>query len=1030
MQVEYAWNPIALTRDRVILDVVEGISPNQIILGNALCFSRPVICMVNGNFWSRKDWDFPVPIGGVVRFVELPRGGGTGGSNPLRVIAVIALVAAAYFTGGLAAAAWGATAGSLVTAGILIGGSMLLNMFFGADQTAGGKSSDYGSSKAIYSVGGGSNRLRIGEPFSEHFGRMIVFPDLVQASYTRMEGNEQYLYFIGFVGVGEYDIENVYINKTPMGDYLDASYNVVIPYGIPSITTSVVWVSPEVTGQEISTDFFTAVVSGPGTSAMYLEYDLLFPQLISYTNNGDAAPASVSLICEVRTIDNRGEATSAWTPFHSITYTESSKDSLRYSNKIPPPLGAGRYEFRIARTVPSSTDMKVVDKVSIVGLKAYGGPHPNYGDVTILEAKIKATDQLNGDVASRINTIATRKLRAVGPNGMVSGLVATRSIIDAIAYIITSPNGAGQPESFINYDVLFGLKAKLDISCEHWFDWRFSGKTTVMAACAKASQCGRAVPYMPGGQFAVVRDDHQEIVKMVYTEDDYDEDSINIVSAFPTVDAYTCVKIKYIDGETWQDSEIVYYDVLGSQDIPYELVLEGCTDRQQAWEMASYLYRDMVSNSTSIEFTTGLKGHLPSLFDKVALSLSNIDWGQSGKVVGVESGRIYTSEPLNFGSGSDGKMYTTDGDGKSVGPITVVEDASNPYCAVGTLPGQILTLENDVNNATSYLFGPAYIDPMFVRVMSINPQGRNKVRISGSIITKSVYDDPGPAGTPAPPIAIGFPLEEVFLDHVGILGVDHQYSVTWVGSSTEYKIEINAGTGYSTLADNFFGHHKEFTSTSSIMTVKVSPYDASHVLIPSNIKYDSYSPISAPATVTLVNADADSVDVSWDIVSGATAYDVSIIVSNVVKGTRRVYTNTASVTTDELTAIGGPWDIFTISVSAIVGYGVGTPAILNVTILPMAAPTGLTLQQIVSNGVMLSWNSVVNATGYKLYSGTTAGFNPATTGTLLYSGSANNCTVVCDVLTPYDNYFKVAATNGYFQVVGSLAFGSALRVNG
>ena len=485
MRVERAWNPVALCHDPVITEVADWLSPNQIIAANCLVFRRPVMCMVNGVFWSRKDWDCIVPAGGMVRFVELPMGGGD--SNPLRLLATLALMAISYYLPG----AIGLTgfAGSLMSAAIMIGGSLLLNMLFPVESP---KSSDYGTPKTVYSISSNSNRLRIGEPFAEHFGRMLCYPDLVQVSYTTISDNEMYLYFLGIVGVGEYEIEDVFIGLTPMGDYSEAEYNIVAPGGDLTLIKNVVWPSKEISGQELTTDYLTAIVSGPGTTAYYLEYDVFFRQLVAFNDEGDKKTASVTVVAEVRTVNYRGIATSSWTQLYSKTYSEASIDPLRYSHKIPSPLGPGRYEFRIKRTTEKNDSGKVSDAVSVIGLRAYGGPHPDYGDVTLIEAKIKATNQLNGDVANKINVIATRKLNLLEDAGFSTAKFGTRSVVDAIAYIATSVNGGGQQDSFLRFDLLSELKDHLDNTLDDNFDWRFQARTTVMDACVKAAKCGRS----------------------------------------------------------------------------------------------------------------------------------------------------------------------------------------------------------------------------------------------------------------------------------------------------------------------------------------------------------------------------------------------------------------------------------------------------------------------------------------------------------------------------------------------------------
>jgi hypothetical protein len=85
------------------------------------------------------------------------------------------------------------------------------------------------------------------------------------------------MYFLGILGVGEYDIEGVYINKTPLLDYADSEYNILIPGQPSTLIPDVVWTSNEVSGQDLNTDYITYIVSKPGTEAYFIEYDVTFP---------------------------------------------------------------------------------------------------------------------------------------------------------------------------------------------------------------------------------------------------------------------------------------------------------------------------------------------------------------------------------------------------------------------------------------------------------------------------------------------------------------------------------------------------------------------------------------------------------------------------------------------------------------------------------------------------------------------------------------------------------------------------------
>ena len=1018
-----------MDHENIITEIEEGVSPNYLLENKLVVLDRPTMLMVNGGFWSRKDWDYPLPVGAECRFVELPRGGGSGGSNPLKIIAMIVVMVVSIYTGGLV----GGLLGTMVEAGMMIAGSLLINMLF-PDATNSSANNTYGIPNTIYSVNSGQNQMRIGQPYAEHFGRIICFPDLMQQNYTPIgpDGN-QYLYFLGIIGMGEYEIDGVYIGDTPILDYAGTWYNIVTPGHIPELVTNVVWTSSAVSGQDLTTNFFTAAVSAPGTLVSYIEYDIIFGGgLISYNTAAQPVSTTVTIVAQARRIDDSGIALENWLPLDTFTVTAASKDPLRYSRKLPVPDGMGRYEFQIERTTVESQVSSTIDKVTVTGLRGYGGAYTPRQDITIIEAKILATDQLSGDISSRINVVCTRQLFTVGATGFSQTIQSTRSIIDAVAYMVTSPNGGGQPSSGLMFDVLNGLKTNMD-TAGMFFDWRFTSKSSVMDACSKAGQCGRCVPYMPGGLFAMVQDDIQALPKMIFTDDDFDDGSLTITNAFRTADSSTCMRMTYLNPTTWQTEQICCYDAGGSELNPMDITLEGCSSRQIAYEIGMYLYRDDWLNRTTVEFTTGLKGHLPGLFNKIMIGATSTDWGQSGKIAAVETGKIWTSEPIDFKGKAQGEMYITSPTGAALGPF-VVTPSQYAHCVMGEIDG-LDTIENQDVLATAYLFGPDTIEPLFIRVMGIQPQGQNQIKIFGNIIDDQVYDDPGVAPALTTTISPSAPLIAISLVYTGLNGSNYGFNISWTGLSTNFRIEVDSGSGYVIVADNYAGYRYSLLTTGASINVKITPYEAG-ILTAADALTQAYAMVPVPQNLVISGTNSSSITFGWSAVSGATNYIASLFVNGSLIESQNSSVPNITLNFSDMAALGGPWPTFTVSVTAVVAGVQSNPTTLPVTMSLPVAPTGLSLMQVMQGGVMLTWNSVSGATGYVVYMDTNGSstFIPATQGQLVISvpstALVTNGVASCGVTHPYSHYFKVAAINSFYTNPSVLNFSSALLVSG
>jgi len=1022
--VTHCFNPLSMDHDLLALpDPGERLSPNEIIASNALAFSRPVICIVNGDIWGRADWDHPVPEKGLVRFVELPRGGNLG-----KILGTIAVVALSIYTSGAVAAAYGAAWGAAAGLAVNIVGGLLISLLFPA-VTAG--TSD---ARTTYSLEG-TNQLRVGEPFAERFGRTPFYPDLAQVAYVKRGekvGNYDYpqrLYSLMILGQGEFDVEGIFIDETPLTDYDDVAYNIIEPGEYPTIVTNVVYVPSEVNNQELDNDdWCTFIVNPRGTTITAIEYEVAFPSgLIGH----------ISSITQCRTVDDNGTATSGWVALHTFHFGEHATTfSWGRNFTVAVPLGAGRYEFRIRRQDGETTDLDNVEKGYLGALRGIGGAHPPAVNCTMLEVKIKASKQLNGEVANRINVIATRKLYPVTAAGFGATKVATRSIIDAVAYMVTSSNGGRQASSILVWDELYSLRGLFETEGYH-FDWGFSSRLSVMDACATAARCGMALPYTPGGLFCLAADRLRSGVSDVFSgSSGIDEGTLKISHAFKTPASYDFVRVKYIDAATWTEDTVD----CGSGDNPYEITLEGCMDRTHAWKVGIRMRNELALTTTSVEWTTGLQGYLPTLFSWVAVGEDSVDWGQTGVIVAVEPGGVlWTSEPLDFAGEESGWLMLQLPAGTAAGPY-VVTPTNIAHKVMASIPDALATLQNDSVAATPYFFGPASEEVHVVRVTSIAPEGHDKVVISGDLANASAYDLSGTVPTPGSGVGVA-PLTTISL-YASEIGTSSQTLVAgWSGSAEMFLVEYKVGTGsYVTLLDGTTDHSATFAAALQDVTLRVTPYedgvlDTSYQQV-LTLEYTAATSLAVPANLALQSLLASAALFTWGAVSGASGYKLyvgaSVDFSPETDGTL-VYSGSVPYATVPLN-LTVPYGYYfkvaatdaTHQVASSLTFSPALPVVAAATTL--AAPTGLTLQSTLASALIISWGTVVGASGYKVYVGTTSGFNPISAGTLVYSGSAPYATIPLNLTVPYTYYFKVAATDANHQAVGDLVFSTSLMV--
>lgn len=221
---------------------------------------KPFILLRNGQAVLRADWDQPIARGDLVAVVMLPQGGG--GSNPLRFILMIAVAMYAPQVGALAFET--ATAGmGLSSAAISMGSSIaqvaaglvgmsLVNALVPPPKPpTPHQAASLAAPSPTYNLQAQGNMARLDQAIPVQYGRLDAFPDFAAQPYVEYAGNEQYLYQLLCLGQGEFDIEAVRIEDTPVENFAEVDYEIVPPGGTITKFPTNVTSSVEVSGQEL-----------------------------------------------------------------------------------------------------------------------------------------------------------------------------------------------------------------------------------------------------------------------------------------------------------------------------------------------------------------------------------------------------------------------------------------------------------------------------------------------------------------------------------------------------------------------------------------------------------------------------------------------------------------------------------------------------------------------------------------------------------------------------------------------------------
>ena len=781
--------------------------------------TAPRMAVLNGRPILRAEWRRRLRDGDQLVFVTLPRGhGGGGGSNPLRALLSLALLAfapwaAAAILGVGTPAALASTAtlfgsftvGAATQAGIVLAGQALINALMPMQQPR-----SAASPSPTYTIGAQGNMARIEQPIPVQYGRLLAWPDLAAQPYTEYAGNEQYLYQLLCLGSGEYDIEELRIEDTPISAFSEVETEIVPPGSDVTLFPTEVITSVEISGQElmgrqsgtysqtgttitvtetghgravgqaiqlefttgsgvsdvftiatVATDTFTVtaaasattsgdayvrtvvggvdgfLASAAGTVARSLAFDVVLPAgLYHMDGGGDLETLWVQFTVQVRQVDDNGLPIGSWSTLgtHTITDRTVTPQARSYRHALPTP---GRYRVRAWRIDQKEGGTDDGDQLMWAALRAYLADHPDFGDVTLVALKMRATNNLSVQASRRIGVLCTRKV-PVWNGSTWSAPAASRSIAWALADAARDGDyGAGLADARVDLDALLALDAVWTARGDT-FDGRFDASASWWEAASKIAGAGRARPYMQGGKLRVVRDAPASLPVALFSMRNIKRGSFAIDYLMPSDATADALEVSYFDAVTWSPRRVTAALPGSALAKPVKTEIFGITARAQAlreglYHAAANRYRRRIAR-----FETEMEGFIPSIGDLIAIQHDMAGWGAHAEAVAWDAGTrtLTVTEPLTFASGAHYVGLRTAGGGMS-GPWEVTAGATAHDLVLAETPDMTPYCGAD-HERTHVVFGAA-APAVYAKVASVRPRGLYDVAIEAVVEDPSVH---------------------------------------------------------------------------------------------------------------------------------------------------------------------------------------------------------------------------------------------------------------------------------------------------
>lgn len=748
----YAPHPFAL--DRRLTPVDAGLTVKQACLQSGVDPNQPIVIFLNGELLPVSDWTKPLAHGDFLTVQAEVEGGGGGGSNPLQVVAMIALT---YFTMGAGAALWmpagmaGTFAGFALSGAAFMAGSMVINSVFPvATPSTNFNGGAYEQPSPTYSLSGGSNRMRPYESMPLVMGTHRIFPDATMKPYTEYQGQDQYLYQSFNAGIVPATLTDFKIGTTPINTFSDVRLTVGGTDSFPknvdtqrgfTLTSSAGWVAR--TGStycyqmaiDIEAILFYSNDSGSidwNECELNLEYRPVGGAWLPFSE-GFRKGAVYREECDTSSgYDENGMyyessgcsmvLVSAADTGNKSTIGNNSQKPLRLTYLFKPAT-VGQYEVRVRKVTADSTDSRRQNTVNVAAIRSYQIDNSSYAGQNRITLTIKASDQLNGAVA-QLSCLAQAKAQVWSGSAWVEQATSNpahwfmdfckgRTVNGRLAY------GLGLTNAQIDFTSLLAW-ANFCSSEALTFNAVIDGNKTAADVLNMIGRAGFGSPSWASGKLGVVWDGRMQPPVAVFGMANIIKGSFNV--SYLTEQLADEFIVSYVDpSDDYNQSQVrVAVQGVTTPTNSTNIDLMGCTSKAMAGKFANYLAAQQKYRRRKVTWETDMEGFVCQRGDVVLLSHDLTQWGYSGRVLAISGSTITLDRSVTSSNGnylmvrhSNGSMTTH--------TTSTVGDAS------------VLTVSPSVTDANPldcvYTFSPLATQGKRVKITSIQPINNNRLRI-------------------------------------------------------------------------------------------------------------------------------------------------------------------------------------------------------------------------------------------------------------------------------------------------------------
>lgn len=968
------WHPHPVTPyagREVMMIAAEGYTIRNLLLNAQIDPYQEIVVYVDDKLITVDEWDTLRPTNGqLVNVQSVVSGGGNGGSNPLQIVMMIAIVALTIYTAGATSGLLGTviagnlTVGMVAAAVISVAGSLLMGALFKPD---GLSSSDaYAQASPTYSLSGAQNRARPYESMPIVMGTHRVVFDYASRPYTEYKSEDQYLYQIFHGGVSPTRFSDYKIGTNPLSNYTDVELfypsdssgslksfpgNVDSLTGAP-LTNAAGWITRTSSsntyqlGVDIEAVLAFANDEG-GIDSTSVEIEIQYKATSSstwlvpaqiFSSLNDVAIGSNQEVTEIQDqgywdADWEGTGGGEWVEnFVEVTKTKfvagasgvivlsgGSQKPRRVSLTFEVPQGT--YDVRVKRNTADSTDTKLNNQTNWSLLKSYQVDNTNYTGQNRIGLSIKASEQLNGTVA-QFSALAQSDARywngtawVVAPTDIPARLfmhfaIGLRNANGKLMY------GVGLSESQLD---LPSLTAWADFCYAEGltFNAVIDGNQTAADVLNAIARCGLGSPTWASGKLGVVWDYRNSSPVASFGMSNIIRDSFDVSYINENLAEEIVIRFRNPDKDWEQDEVRTLAPGVTDPKRTSSIDLFGCTNADMAGKFANYLAAQQYYRRRRITWESDFEGFVCQRGDTVLLSHDLTQWGYSGRIVNVVGNTITLDRTVPRNGAAEYLMITRP-DGTMTTYNTTVETGEDNTVTLTGAPS--LQSGYDLMDHR-WSFSPLATPGKKVKILSIDPVSDSRLRIMATDEFTEFYDAWN--GTfVAPPNLTLLPSSLVQASNLTVtsrIAIVNGYrtrriSASWVvGGGVFYcRVRIYFNGDLIDEVAQYLKQSFEYDAyEEGLFLIEVTPFGSlgAGETISATLNAGSLDVPDAPSGVEItVGQDGKSATFVWTEVPGVQSYFIEVVVSGVVKRSLNVgNTLTYTYTLDDAIADGGPF---------------------------------------------------------------------------------------------------------------------------